>query len=268
MAELLKILKPQVEVLVTPDSYREGVPADVESYVDEFSRNIDIEPLVFVVAEAMKTYEGKRVESDRWLAPRVHSTLRLYRHEAANMGIWRYLAVVVLRDYVRWRWGKEDGTLDMVRVFGPETRNAIARLWWTAELTRNGPDYAPTAEAFQVQDTALWLIDVDAFHNRAAALGFIEFLKTANDGGRATSKQIQRYGKALNHALTTVILDDLVPDRGPDMDAIQAWISQSPDETVEPVGPDEPKVPEDQIQAVVSFLTHIRDEVDTMSSAA
>lgn len=59
---------------------------------------------------------------------------------------------------------------------GGKVRHGLERLWWAAELTRSGPDYTPTVKAFAIQDTVLWLFDVEAFQDRPAALAYVEFV--------------------------------------------------------------------------------------------
>ena len=89
--------------------------------------------------------------SDSWLAPRVHSALRLTRAEASDRGTWHWLAVGRHSWYVEFRWTGKEGVND-ARWLGPIHKQALARLWWGAELFRNGPDYAPVQALFARQD--------------------------------------------------------------------------------------------------------------------
>src|SRR4051812_15095748 len=107
----LKRLAPQFRTLVTTDflAGRAPIGTSLETHIKEFKgsggRTPDLEPLVNIMNKAMEKFsETKREESDRWLAPRVHATLRLTRREAGDAGVWSYLAMSVLDDYVRWRW--------------------------------------------------------------------------------------------------------------------------------------------------------------------
>jgi hypothetical protein len=107
----LKVLAPDAQLLLTPEFFLLATPIDFQKYIKKFTRVIDIDTLAEVVQEAMHRFDDAHVASDSWLAPRVHAALRLTRREAAEAGIWEYLAVAVMPQYVRWRWpgDKEKG---------------------------------------------------------------------------------------------------------------------------------------------------------------
>ena len=60
---------------------------------------------------------SKPPTSDRWLAPRLHWSLRLTRSEAADRTMWEWLAVRHA-DYVLWRWSGVEGVAEN-RWIGP-----------------------------------------------------------------------------------------------------------------------------------------------------
>ena len=136
MSMLLKGLSPATRVAVSERAFRTGevAAADAAPHVIEnlgLGRPIELAPLQAVVDLAMR--RRKRDESDSWLAPRMHATLRLTRREAADPRIWAYLAAVVLPDYVRWRWRSPDDRKAPVaidRFMGKPATNAVSRLWW------------------------------------------------------------------------------------------------------------------------------------------
>ena len=264
MSEQLRRLIPQARTLITKESFRDQSFGSLDGYIQDISRPIDIAPLVRIVQTAMKIFPPRDEASDGWLAPRVHASLRLFRSEAADQGIWDYLSVVVLRDYIIWRMAGEDGLINNLdNVIGPFRHQAVARLWWAAELSRNGADYRPTKEAFSSQDAVNYLTNVDAFHNRPAALAYIRFI--SHRSGATPIKQIAvETGKTLNHVLTTIVLDSFAPDAGSDMDALERWMAEAPDVTlvdsVLPTGPDEPPVPEVKIRAVEELLERLMEE--------
>ena len=232
MSQPLRRLIPQARTLITKESFRDQSFGSLDGYVQDILRPIDIEPLVRVVQAAMQIFPRRDEESDGWLAPRVHASLRLFRSEAADQGIWDYLSVVVLRDYIIWRMAGEDGLVNNVdRIIGPFRHQAVARLWWAAELSRNGADYRPTEQAFSSQDAVNYLTNVDAFHNRPAALAYIRFI--GRRSGTTPIKQMAiETGKTLNHVLTTIVLDSFAPDSGSDMNANERWIAEAPDVTL------------------------------------
>jgi hypothetical protein len=134
-----------------------------------------------------------------------------------------------------------------------------------AELTRNGPDYGPTATAFRMQDIPNTWLRLDAFHHRPAALAAVRFLATCNGGGVATSDQVNQLSRAFNVLLTTVVLDAVTANPPPDLLAMEDWIRDSVDETLWktslPQGPDEAKVPEEAIRAVEEVLGRLSSDI-------
>ena len=80
----------------------------------------------------------ERATSDRWLAPRVHCCLRLFRSEAADRGVWQWIALRY-HWYVNWRWADEDDLVAEDRWWGQVHKQAFARLWWGAELSAMVP---------------------------------------------------------------------------------------------------------------------------------
>src|ERR1700730_6026962 len=169
----LKLLELGARNRVTPDFLTGVVELDLTDYILKFDRSTDMEPVTKVIDAVMKKDEFKenRQASDAWLAPRVHAALRLTRREAADRRLWTYLAVVSFPRYVRWRFpGDGDNGTAVKRFFGRQRDHAIARLWWGAELTRNGGDYSPTTAAFKNQDVPNTWFALKAFEHRTAAV--------------------------------------------------------------------------------------------------
>src|SRR2546421_52592 len=100
----LKGLKSDIRTLVTNPHFRDGSQLTVESepHLDDLhlGRKVSLEPLQAILKEGEKRYSTKRSESDGWLAPRVHATLRLTRREAADRRLCVYLNVAVFPDHV------------------------------------------------------------------------------------------------------------------------------------------------------------------------
>jgi hypothetical protein len=198
--------------------------------------------------------------SDAWLAPRVHAALRLRRSEAADRRLWTWLAIVRYDSYVRWRWPGVNGVTARKRFTGSDRDNALSRLWWGAELTRNGGNYDAAVDAFRRQDIpSTWFV-LDAFHNRAAALAAMRILPTMG------SKPINRLSSAFNHFLTTIMLDTVAPLPGPDLVAMEEWIMSAPSEEdllqhALPIGPLEDPVDESAIAAVEALVRRVAAEV-------
>ncbi len=268
---VLQGLKPEARVLATED-FRKGEPdrVDVSDYVTDLSlgRNIELGPLQAVVEEAMGRFEPR--SSDSWLGPRVHATLRLTRREAADKRIWEYLTLGEFPHYVRWRWEKEDPDkpVPLDRFVGEDSKNAFARLWWATELTRNGSSYARSEVALGISRFSVSWLHLILIHHRPAALAVVDFLRDFQGTG-ATDTQGQAMAKAANVALRTVCLDALAPSPPVDADAVREWIEQKVDETTMldelPVGPDEGRVPEEDIMAVRQLLEELAKRINLAS---
>lgn len=264
MNQTLKRLRKQAHALVTSETYGAPVKLNLDSYIEEFTavdgRTINIEPVIELIRVAThKFHDSDPPESDSWLAPRIHAALRLYRAEAADLAMWEYLTICVteIRDYMIWRWTNKEGKISMERVWGALRRHALARLWWAAELTRNGPDYSDTIDVCRSQDAVNYLTDTLMFNNRPAAVAFARTVKDAMAKG-GNAKDAVTIGKSLNHVLVTVVLDSLVPSSGTSTDDYKPWVDESVDQTLMyndlPIGPNEPRIPEEHITTALNLM--------------
>lgn len=257
MSDLLRVLRPDARRYLAPENYLLGVPADLVELSEPFTaRDIDLRPLVAVIAEAMKRFPDNPVGSDGWLAPRVHAALRLFRREAADSALWGYLAVR-FREYVLWRWTTKEGTaIGELRISGSTRRQALARLWWLAELTRDASDYSATEPACRSQEMTNWLLDVRAFQHPVLALAYARLFT-----GSGTDTVIRDTAKALNHALTTIAIDALIPTPAVDDRTLVDWVRSPADETLMldqlPLGPDDRDIATAQIDEAVELLREL-----------
>ena len=235
---------------------------DFSDVITGFPRDVDLQPLRNVLDHAMATTDGGPVESDRWLAPRVHAALRLTPREAADRRLWAYLGAVVAPDYVRWRFSDN---APRARYVGRDDTQALSRLWWGSELTRNGSDYGPTVLAFSMQDVPNQWQRLDAFHNRALAVAAVQFLAQFRDGQLATSDQVVALSRALNHVLTTVVLDRVACGASGSVSAWDEWLAEPVDETLFleefPEGPNEDPVSDADITSMRAFLSELAAEI-------
>ena len=144
MTDNLRLLDPAAGDRITEEFRISGAAIDVEDFVRDFHRPVDIGPMRAVVERAMslEKFNEDYQASDAWLAPRVHATLRLTRREAADRRLWAWLGVVGLPRYVRWRFRREDskGTAEKRFIGMMHRDHAVARLWWGAEMTRNAAE--------------------------------------------------------------------------------------------------------------------------------
>src|SRR5438309_1575360 len=134
MTDNLRLLDLAAANRITEEFRVAETVIDVDDFVRDFHRQVDVQPLRAVVEKATKleAFKEDRPASDAWLAPRVHASLRLTRREAADRRLWAWLAVVALPRYVRWRWRRVDakGTAEKRFVGMMHRDHAIARLWW------------------------------------------------------------------------------------------------------------------------------------------
>jgi hypothetical protein len=266
-------LLPSVRSLLD-ENFRSGATPTIDSSPHVFDvpidRKIDLSSLISVVDHAMHQYRHNPDQSDQWLAPRVHATLRLSRREAADKRIWNYVNIVIRPNYVRWRFGETDEERDLIvpldRFLGEDSKNALGRLWWIAELTRNGSSYFETADILKTSRFFVSWHPLDAMHHRPAALAVCRFVREFNDGKRMSNAQSKRLAKAFNLRLATLSLDAISANPAIDAVAIKDWCSEPIDETTFmddlPVGPDEDPVPENDIEAVIEVLRTLASEID------
>lgn len=188
--------------------------ADIEDYLTEVDVGADLDALGDAIDEAMENHdpdeqEPYEIEAD--VAPAVHRELDLTRRQAADAGIWHYLAVVWRPDFVRYRWPWEatDRTEKSMRekFLGRSTdlyANAFHRMWWHAELTYD-PDredlYSLTRKVAGFQRLADWLFDP----------GFARYKLLVVACGDALSDEstavVNKTVKRVNHAVSTIPIE-------------------------------------------------------------
>jgi hypothetical protein len=266
MNELRRLLEP-AQRLVTP-GFRLGIEEiDFSDYVvnvDLAGGIVNLDAVEVTVAEAMSRWSDNEDESDAWLAPRFHAALRLSRREAADRGIWRYLGLMVAPGYVRWRFGKPDNDGDprnaapLDRFVGSDIKHALARLWWNAELFRDGSDYSPVEQVFAYQDIPNNFTRAALAHHRPTSRAFLRVIGSlpagVNRGDAANA-----LSKAANAAATTLLVDHVAPDPSLDEAARETWIRQAQDFDARacldslPNGPDDGEVP----SASVATMEHL-----------
>ncbi|MEU3493662.1 DUF6339 family protein [Kitasatospora cineracea] len=214
---------PQVAILRAADPIEDG------------SSRWSAAPLREIVEEAMSRFADTRTEADAWLAPRLHATLRMTRAEAARPELWNFLALAVAPDYVLWRHlatgGTEDGTtkkVNLPRFSGPHDSQAFARLWWAAEMFRDGPDYRPVEVACGNQDMLNTALRLDAIDHKPTALAMAKVLEgLIRSGETRLGDRVNALCTAVNSAGSTLLYDVLAPDELPDQDALFAWIEEA-----------------------------------------
>ncbi|WP_431036340.1 DUF6339 family protein [Streptomyces sp. P6-2-1] len=215
------------------------------------------EPVAELLKEAEARFGGRRpTESDAWLAPRLHWTLRLTRAEAADSGLWNFLALCLRPEYVLWRWGGKDGSVGQIARFtGPWATQALSRLWWAAELFRDGDNYAPVELACSDQDILNTTLRFRMIQHRPAAQALLRLRARGTVGtGRDTNAAV----KAAN-AATMLVNEALAPDEPPDSEAYAEWLEEAGEgvvryDNVLPRGPRDGRVRDASVEALTDWF--------------
>lgn len=247
------------EALLKGDEVHAGI--DLAKVVEPFpthERRRSVEPIRSLVDDAMYAFEEDRTKADAWLAPRLHATLRLTRREAADRRLWNHLALAVAPDYVVWRHlGKE--RINAERFRGAPDRQCFSRLWWAAELFRNGSDYESVEIACGNQDLIHTVLRMDLIDHRPTAQALVRLLR---NGLVTTGREVNALCTAINTAEATLVYDVLAPDEPRDPAPLRDWIAAA--ESAPPVdrrhlpdGPDEDPVPEKSVEALVKHFTEL-----------
>ncbi|MFF9651449.1 DUF6339 family protein [Streptomyces sp. NPDC014622] len=237
----------------------------------------ELQPVRDLVDDAMHAFhDAKATAADAWLAPRLHATLRLSRREAADRRFWNYLALGVAPDYVVWRHmpePKQDGELPKVaaaRFRGAHYTQAFARLWWAAELFRNGPDYGPVVTACTHQDILQNPLRHDVIDHRPTAQAMVRLI---DRGSVRTGRDINALAAAVNASAATLMYDVIAPDTERDGGPLRQWIADAewaaavPRRAL-PEGPDEEKVPETSVAVLVEHFAELFAEAPVRGKVA
>lgn len=177
----LASLRPSGRRLLTPAflaGERECAEAERREHVAPLERPVALDGFEEVVRRALREGLARPVDDGR-LAVELHQALRLTRREAAEIGVWRYLAVVAGPELIRRRWRADQKTFAS-RFWSPGTRpdsNYYARLWWIAELS-SGPDgdYERTRRALRSQALATAIFVRNFCHYFPAVKACVEVL--------------------------------------------------------------------------------------------
>ncbi len=223
-------------------------------------------PVRGLTEDAMHAFRDEKVTAaDAWLAPRIHATLRLSRREAADRRLWNYLALGVAPDYVVWRHlteprkGEEVPRVAATRFRGAADTQAFARLWWAAELFRNGSDYGPVVKVCAQQDMLNTALRLSVIDHRPTAQALVELI---GRGTVRTGREINALVKAVNASAATLMYDVMAPDIERDGRPMARWIEAAewapavPRRAL-PDGPDEERAPEDSVATLTDHFSEL-----------
>ncbi|MGA6221834.1 DUF6339 family protein [Streptomyces umbrinus] len=238
--------------------------------LDDMTARSEVAPIRDLIDDVMHLYRHDvSTKADAWLAPRLHAALRLTRREAADSRLWNFLALAVAPDYVVWRHqptkAKEEGLPAMVvasRFRGAHYTQTFSRLWWAAELFRDGSDYGPVEVACGNQDILNTVLRFDIIDHRPTAQAFIRLVakKKVNTG-----REVNALARAANTAASTLMYDVLAEDDEWDGSLFEEWIREADSappvpRKILPKGPDDGPVPSEAIEALVRCFEELFDE--------
>lgn len=143
--------------------------------------------------------------ADSALAPTVRMAVQMTPRDAAKPGVWHYLAAVKYPGFVQKRWGDDADIKEKYLGAGrnPYT-NALGRLWWGAELTKDPAteSYVNAHKLYNKQRLANFVLDRSFRRYRPAARVSAELLYEEHND--VISNTTTRFKKAL----TTYQLED------------------------------------------------------------
>lgn len=228
MSDALHTLPVRLDAVERP-RYRDKHQSRATELRRSDNSSIELDVLDALMAE-VKSRSGEavwedRTHSDRWLAPRIHYALRLLRSEAADRGVWQWLALRYSW-YVEWRWAGVDDAVADDRWWGPIHKQALARLWWGAEVFRDGADYRPVEKAFVFQDLPNSYLHRPIVRCRSLALAIVDRI---DKSGTPSSEQVNDLARVLNLATVGTPPEVETGYQSDDLYAYDSWCRSTPE---------------------------------------
>lgn len=227
----------------------------------------DAEPVRGLADEAMSRFTDEPTRADAWMASRLHAALRLSRREAADSRLWNFLTLRLAPDYVFWRNPPRASPKNPIpqvnqsHFIGAFHKQVFSRLWWAAELYRNGPDYRPAEIACRNQEFFNSVLRLEIVQHRATALAMIRLLES---GTVPATREANALAKAVNAAGSTLFFDALAQDPPRDADSHRAWLDEAVAAFVQyeslPDGPDDGTVPRQVIDRLQPLFEKLFSE--------
>ena len=227
MRSVLPSRVPSLERLLRSDP--DWTPPESETQQIDL-QTVNLPLLKELVAAYLEKFDGSEPDGvrDAWMAPRIHAALRLTRAVAARPEIWSWLALVPMRSYMKSRWPLHDDIEERKtwRYFSSNLlRNGVARLWWAAEMLRDGPDYTLAECSLEEVYRFQFISELKYSWHKECCRAFARVLDDRNiDGGGAKnlSKRINVY-----LGLRAWELDDC-PDSESVSSVDESWLLRSP----------------------------------------
>jgi len=181
-------------------------PITLPEALDQLSQDISLASFNRAVDEGMQRFPDDPPSGDAWLSEQIHLALRLPRSVAMDIRIWQFLTCIAHPEYVRYRWGGT-GKVSKERFLGGIKRNAFARLWWAAEIMKEGDDYSGIAPCFESQDLYEAVFGRSFSKFPSAAKAFVEAIRSQE------RNIVREVAKDFNFMLSTFVLEDLAEEQ-------------------------------------------------------
>jgi hypothetical protein len=237
-------------------------------YPGDKTIEFDDELLRAVIAEGLSRYPGDNNTLDQWLAPRIHSVVRVPRRIASDRRFWAWVAIEFGRDYTKHRFS-DGGAIKEFRFTGTHLRNGIARLWWAAELARNGRDYGPVAQVLKAVRIAQFALELKYSWYRPAVIAFA----TVSADRKLTDQKMQALSVRVNAYLGTRPVELVGLDETGSVAYDAEWWASAPPSKKELFdgkleGPDDGTASPDAIERLVKWFGVIIDELESTPAPA
>lgn len=178
---------------------------DWTKYTEDTGLYCDLDLLKQLSSRAAKLLKVE--DMDPWLAPRLHCALRIPRRIAMDEAVWTWLALSC-HEFIEGRFRRPNRKIHPWRYYGGWSRNGLSRLWWGAEMTRNGPSYADVKLCFARTRTAQFALELMYSWHRPAAIAFCRVAEGVN-GERLSDTRARTLSTRLRVLLSLHCLEAL-----------------------------------------------------------
>jgi len=188
---------------------------EYERFVEPCEEDVDLGAFDTAIRDLITRTERFDAGIDQLAAPLVHRSLAISRREAANPGVWRFLAVVHCPEFIRHRWEDRSWATTRTRYWQQGTRpdsNVFCRLWWIGELAHEGTSYALAERLLARQPLATAVLVRSWCAYRPALEAYVDVLE------QAPPDEIEQVVRKLSGLLSTVVLE------GQSRDDVATWL--------------------------------------------
>jgi len=203
MDRLLR-LKPEAVAQVVETFVDTGqLITDWTRYTEDTGHVCDLDLIKQLASRAATLL--KMEDMDPWLAPRLHCALRIPRRLAVDDAMWTWLSLNC-HEFVEARFRQPNRKVHPWRYYGGWSRNALSRLWWGAEMTRNGASYDDVRHCFARTRTAQFALELMYSWHRPAAIAFCRVAEGVN-GAHLTDARTRTLSTRLRVLLSLYCLE-------------------------------------------------------------